>query len=233
MDWFRWWHGAYDDPKFGLIAQETGIPRAAIIGLWCALLELASRSEKRGTIQNLDEEVLAFHLGIDVVTPCNAMKRRGLLHVTDGVLYVTKWDDRQPKREREDSSADRVKKHRANKKQTLTNSESHVTPCNASVTQETPRLEKIREYKTIPPNSRFAEFWEAYPKKVGKKKTLEIWRAKKLDSLADSILSGLGEYKSLCKPGYILDPERFLKNERWTDERHASPINGNPFEGAI
>lgn len=147
MDWFRWWHGTYDDPKFGLIAQETGIPRASILGLWGALLELASRSENRGAILNLDEEVLSFHLGIDVVTPCNAMKRRGLLHETDGVLHVAKWGERQPKREREDSSVDRVKKHRAkqaDKKQTLTDLENHVTPCNASNAQETPRLEEIR-----------------------------------------------------------------------------------------
>lgn len=88
--------------------------------------------------------------------------------------------------------------------------------------------------KPISPNSRFAEFWSAYPKKVGKKKSQEIWKSKKLDSLADSILSGLSEYKTVCKPGFILDPERFLKNERWADEHHAVPINGhNPFEGAI
>lgn len=82
--------------------------------------------------------------------------------------------------------------------------------------------------------SRFEEFWSAYPKKVGKKKTQEIWKSKKLDSLADSILSGLSEYKTVCKPGFILDPERFLKNERWADEYHAVPINvHNPFEGAL
>ncbi|GBL44428.1 hypothetical protein SFMTTN_0224 [Sulfuriferula multivorans] len=83
-------------------------------------------------------------------------------------------------------------------------------------------------------NSRFEEFWSAYPKKAGKKKTQEIWKSKKLDSLADSILAGLSEYKTVCKPGFIRDPERFLRDERWNDDYGTgSPGAGNPFEGAI
>lgn len=145
MDWLRWWHGSSDDPKIRMIASECNMPVASVIGLWVTLLEAASKSQKRGVIENFDFEVAEFHLGIDVVTPCNAMKRRKMLHETDGALVVCNWDKWQPKREREDNSSERVRKHRELKKQSVIDCENHVTPCNASETKVTPREEKIRE----------------------------------------------------------------------------------------
>lgn len=142
MDWFRWWHGAYTDPKMRMIASECNLPMASLLGLWASILELASDSNVRGTIDNFDAEVMSFHLGIDVVTPCNAMKRRGMLHETDGVLCVTNWEKWQPARERNDDSSERVAKHRAIKKQALTKNVADVTPGNANVTAVTPREEK-------------------------------------------------------------------------------------------
>ena len=149
MDWLRWWHGSSDDPKIRMIASECNMPVASVIGLWVTLLEAASKSQKRGVIENFDFEVAEFHLGIDAVTPCNAMKRRGMLQETDGALVVCNWDKWQPKREREDNSSERVRKHRELKKQLVNDCENHVTPCNANETQVTPREEKIREYKNI------------------------------------------------------------------------------------
>lgn len=142
MDWFRWWHGAYTDPKMRMIASECNLPMASLLGLWASILELASDSNVRGTIDNFDAEVMSFHLGIDVVTPCNAMKRRGMLHETNGVLCVTNWEKWQPARERNDDSSERVAKHRAIKKQALTKNGGVVTPGNASVTTVTPREDK-------------------------------------------------------------------------------------------
>ena len=104
MDWFRWWHGSSTDPKFRMISAECGLPLASILGLWAYILESASNNKISGQINNFDVEVASFHLGIDVVTPCNAMKRRNLFHETDGTLHVSNWDKWQPSREREDVS---------------------------------------------------------------------------------------------------------------------------------
>lgn len=147
MEWFRWWHGSSTDPKFQMVAKECDLPLSSVLGLWATLLEQASLSGKRGSFE-VDHEVLSFQLGIDTVTPCNAMKRRGLLHETDGMFHVANWEKRQPKRERDDNSAERVRALRAKKKQLLSGNENHVTPCNANEAQETPRGEERREEKS-------------------------------------------------------------------------------------
>lgn len=175
MDWFRWWHGACNDPKLRMIASECSIPLASVIGLWIYLLDSASSNQKRGQIDNFDAEIAAFHLGIDVVTPCNAMKRRKMFHETDGTLYVTNWEKWQPKREREDNSTDRVRLHREKQKQALSITENHVTPCNANETPVTPREEKIRVDKE---QERPTSFSADAPKEnapVSKKITFKTW----------------------------------------------------------
>jgi hypothetical protein len=145
MNWYRWWHGSASDPKLRLIASECEMPLACVVGLWAYILECASTNHKRGQIDNFDYEVVSFHLGIDVVTPCNAMKRRSMLHVTDDALHVLNWEKWQPKRERDDDSSERVRKHRIKQKQELSECNAEVTPCNANETQVTPREDKIRE----------------------------------------------------------------------------------------
>lgn len=166
MDWYRWWHGSSTDPKFQMVAKECDIPLACVIGLWATLLEQASASSKRGSFV-IDHEVMSFQLGIDTVTPCNAMKRRGLLHETDGLFHIANWEKRQPKRERDDNSTERVRKHRDNKKQTLTDDETHVTPCNDNETTETPRLDKRREEKESVAHARARDGNAQQPTKAG------------------------------------------------------------------
>jgi hypothetical protein len=71
---------------------------------------------------------------------------------------LTAWDRRQPKREREDNSAERVRKYRERLRSSGSDTADHetpgeasetgVTPCNAAVTTETPRGEERRGEKT-------------------------------------------------------------------------------------
>lgn len=75
------------------------------------------------------------------------------------------------------------------------------------------------------PADRFGEFWELYPKKVGKKPTQEKWKAKKLDALADTILADIRNRAKSDRrwlDGYIPNPATYLTQERWQDE-----IQGN------
>jgi hypothetical protein len=162
-------------------------------------------------------EVAGFHLGIDVVTPCNAMKRRNMFHETDETLHVTNWEKWQPKREREEVSTDRVRKYRDKQKQTLSNDETHVTPCNASETHVTPRVDKRRE--DIEPSD-FDIFWKAHPKKVGKAETRKAWDAMKINGEFPQIMEALERQKLSKKwqDGFILDPVRWVKGRRWEDD---------------
>lgn len=147
MDWFRWHHGAVTDPKFQLIARRASATVAEVIAVWACILEEASKSDQRGVAGQIDCEATDCALGLpdgrtDAIL--SAMYARGIL--ADGGVVVA-WEKRQPKRERDDSSAERVREFRrkqAEQKQPITAITDNVTPCNANETQETPRGEEIR-----------------------------------------------------------------------------------------
>lgn len=67
---------------------------------------------------------------------------------------------------------------------------------------------------------RFDDFWAAYPKKVKRKPSQELWNRKKLDSLADRMLQDIAMRLSSDRrwtEGFIPDPTTYLNQERWTD----------------
>jgi hypothetical protein len=69
-------------------------------------------------------------------------------------------------------------------------------------------------------DTHFLEFWNIYPKKELKKKTQEIWKRKKLDSVFKEISEFITEAKKTdrWKKGYIKQPPAFLNGECWKDD---------------
>jgi len=131
-DWFRWWHGTVDDPKFRTVARKAGCSVADVIAVWACLLERASQSgaldpktgdadvtqgddehAARGSIAGFDAEDSDSLLGFDdgrTALILEAMIEKGLI-VGD---RLQGWEKRQPKRE--DSSAARTREYRDRKK---------------------------------------------------------------------------------------------------------------------
>jgi len=67
----------------------------------------------------------------------------------------------------------------------------------------------------------FSAFWDAYPKKVSRKKAEAIWDAKKLDDHSILIVNHVklrATTDKRWKEGFVLDPTTFLSQERWSDE---------------
>lgn len=142
MDWFRWHNGTVTDPKWRVIAKRAGVPLHMVIAVWPALLEAANQAAERGTLESFDPEDVAAALDLDpgqVFAIVEAMQGK----VLDGVT-LTGWEKRNPKREREDSSTDRVRRYRERKAM-----KHHETPGNA----EKPLEERRREESTTPPGS--------------------------------------------------------------------------------
>lgn len=146
IDWFRWHHGSVNDPKFGLVAKKAGARRGDVITVWALVLELASANSDRGTCGGVDHEATDFLLGAEDGTTARilaAMEERALLE--EG--RVVRWDERQPKREREDNTAaERKRRQRAREADQATN-ERQVTPSHTESHHVTPREEKSREEK--------------------------------------------------------------------------------------
>ena len=102
------------------------------------MLENASENtDNRGTLSGWNTEDVAecFNVTVEtVVTVCNAMQQK-----TVSGDQIIAWEKRNPKRERADSSTERVRKFREKKR--------NETPGNATKRPEKRREDKIREEK--------------------------------------------------------------------------------------
>lgn len=152
MDWLRWYHGTVNDPKWRVISRRAKSSIPVVLAVWSAMLENASQASPRGTLQGWSHEDVGAALDLDaseVEAVYSAMQGKTL----EGDV-LTGWDKRQPKREREESSAERVRAFRERQKeQAQEPEETPVTPCNASDNHETPRLDKSREEEISPDRS--------------------------------------------------------------------------------
>jgi len=142
------------------VAKKAVCSVAEVIAVWACLLEAASAAEARGNPGKPDFEALDCALGLaDGLASAiyTAMVARQLVDGEAGT--ITSWEKRQPRREREDSSAERVRALRGRKNgvtpcnattSQVTPEDEHVTPCNTISSQETPRGEESREELTPP-----------------------------------------------------------------------------------
>lgn len=66
----------------------------------------------------------------------------------------------------------------------------------------------------------FQKFWESYPKRELKKKSLEIWKAKNLSEKLPEILAFIEKAKltDRWKKGFIKAPPVFMNGECWNDD---------------
>lgn len=71
-----------------------------------------------------------------------------------------------------------------------------------------------------PAGDRFAEFWNLYPKKIGRKPCQKKWTARRLDRIADQIINNVKdriENDSQWLRGFVPNPLTFINQDRWED----------------
>lgn len=114
MDWFRSWHGAPTNPKWGMIGRKVGLPAGMVFAVVWSLFDRASQAKERGSIAGYDAEEIAYVQGCEadqVEAVIAEMTARGMI---DGDV-VTAWTKHQPARE--DGSAERAKAWRERMKE--------------------------------------------------------------------------------------------------------------------
>ena len=73
--------------------------------------------------------------------------------------------------------------------------------------------------------STFKTFWSIYPRKVGKAKSFEIWKRKKLYQFLPAILEDLSQRHDWhSHNAFTPHPTTYLNGRRWEDEEKCSPI---------
>jgi hypothetical protein len=154
----------------------------------------------------------------------------GLITISqEGYIVITNWTKRQFK---SDNAYERVKKFReVNAKRNVSNPVSETAPDTDTDTDTDkpplPPKKRGDEYSTD-----FLIFWNHYPKKAKKPNAYREWQKvrKKMPDM-EHIIECVEKQKTWRTwiEGYIPDPERWIKNERWTDEE--PPVGGNNGRG--
>ena len=154
IDWLRWHHGSVTDPKFQLVARQANASLSDVVAVWALILEAASASDDRGAIGKVDTEVVDCLFGFPSTESrtdaiLSAFEKRGL--TKNG--RIAAWHKRQPKRERDDSSAGRTNSWRERKASVCDATETRVTPCDAKKSLEESREEVIQEPTVLVPEA--------------------------------------------------------------------------------
>lgn len=87
-----------------------------------------------------------------------------------------------------------------------------------------PETERETETYTETETDSFTEFWNKYPKKVGKDKALSAWK-KKSPKLNDVLFALTWQIESQqWQKGYIPNPATYLNEGRWQDEQPVTDL---------
>jgi hypothetical protein len=118
-DWVRLWHDMPTDPKWRVIARKSGATISEVIAVFnFVMVNASANANERGRTHNLFAEDIAAALDADeAVVEAILTTMRGKVICPDGSLLG--WQKRQPKRE--DSSAERAKAWREERKRTQAN----------------------------------------------------------------------------------------------------------------
>lgn len=80
-------------------------------------------------------------------------------------------------------------------------------------------------------NARFGEFYDAYPRKVGRKAAEKAWRAAVRDTDPQVIIDAARRYAERRRgedPQYTPHPATWLRGARWDDEPDQPPARAAP-----
>ena len=115
--------------------------------------------------------------------------------------------------------AEKQREYRARKSTTVNTS--------TNINQDKPIAEAEAESDTeaknkTAPSGAFEQFWNEYPRKVGKQEAFKVWNKKRLDPIAPTLILDVRTRKtsddSWKDKKFIPHASTYLNQERWTDE---------------
>lgn len=207
-DWMKIELELPDKPEVHAIAGMLNIDSDAVVG---KLIRVWQWFDKHTTDGNAYGVTYSLLDRITNVTGfAEAMVFVGWLEQKDKVLHMPKFD-----RHTSQSAKTRA----------LTSKRVAKTRNAPSVTETLPEKRR-EENKTIVANDKFDDFWNAWPsskRKVAKEECHKKWKAHKLDSLAEVIITHVKLMKltKQWKDGFDPAPLTYINQKRWSDEVHS------------
>jgi len=214
LPWFRAYAKMVDDEKLRLLAFEDRWHFVAI--LCCKCMGLLDKGDERELLRRK----MGVKLGLARRELDAMADRLAELHLIDPETFQpVAWEDLQA---RSDCSTSRVRAFRERQATKRGETVSETVP-SISVSQAS-ALDVAS--KSNSGESRFGDWWAAYPKHVKRKSALAIWQRMKLDAMADKLIADVLNRDANddgWKQGYVPDPTTYLNQERWNDELRRAP----------
>jgi hypothetical protein len=113
MKWLRLYNDTPNDPKWRLIALDSGQPVYAVLAVWTCMLVNANSGKERGTLEGWDDRIVGA--GLDLRGEAVAAIRQAMQGVVLDGDKLTGWDKRQRDG---DDAAERKRKERDRRKNT-------------------------------------------------------------------------------------------------------------------
>jgi len=192
--------------------------------------------------QQLTDGIIPGHIAVTLGTKqqATALVSAGLWDLLeDGSYSFHDWDKYQPsaaevRAERQDKHEKKVAAGRAGglasgvarRKHTRSNLEAEGE-ANAKQNEAPTRTrpEPLESPSDSPPVAalpeRFDEFWQAYPRRVGKGQAVKAWKSAVRKSDPGMIITAAISYAATQQgkdPQYVAHPATWLNGERWLDE---------------
>lgn len=241
MPWFRMYTDFLNDHKMIALAFEDQRHFIGVLAL------KSDGALDQDCCPDLLDRIVAQRLWIDHAIIREVKKRLIAAGLIDDCWQPLAWDRRQMRSDVDPTNAERQRRHRARKKQQEEAGQDAENEGakeagadgngsnalhNAPVTgleedTDTDKEEDKNNISSAPAlnpklPSAFARFWAAYPntgRKVAKAKCEQVWKAKKLDLIADEIVSHVEAMKLSQQwvTGYEPAPLTYLNQKRWED----------------
>jgi hypothetical protein len=249
MKWFRWYRGTVEDSKFALIADMANKDGPAgegnrcygavtvtdAIAVWAVMLEDACKKDHWGVVK-----ISAKHIAIilrwwpdEAQSVIDAMVSVGLIDPIDGGLKVRNWEQRQYVSDTDPTNKERQKRYREKSKAgggvTVTDAKrprnGRVTRTETDTDTETD-TERTKKKRVAAPTDGFEEFYEAFPRRIGKGQALKAYRMAMHKTDASTLLNGAKGYAK-ARQGedkqFTKHPATWLNGMCWLDEPDKAP----------
>lgn len=242
MRWFRLYAEMIHDPKTGTLTDSE-------FRTWIELLCIACEQENNGNTGNTAEQ-LNWTLRRNVTETLPKLLQRNLIHEnSQNEVCITQWEKRQFK---SDTSAERVRKHRENKRkidcnvtETLPKRRGNGLEQNRTDTEKnkiltsssdevyiTKKKRKLRGLQL----TRFLRFWDAFDYKLGKAEASDVWIDLSPDEpttgkIITAALAEAGRRPMLKEQGRTPKmAQGWLSGRRWEDESEEGNERLSPDE---
>ena len=211
--WFRMHSEMLNDPKVQTLPAET-------FRVWVNLLCVTNDSVS-STFHPVSCAFLLRMNEQEFETHFETLLKQGLFVQVGGEYQPSGWNKRQFK---SDTSTERVRKHRAKKKECndTGNVTSTVTVTPPDTDTDTDKKTNKKDVSPCANEQEFAQWWDHVPKRVGKTRAQESYSKAVASGVShETLLVGIRKYAvsvSQTEAQYIKHPSSWLNQKCWEDD---------------